>query len=92
MENKRILFFVFGLVMFLAIGKLLFANMLSTTGLRIAKLGEQASRVETENNLLGEEIVKFSSLSWISSEAANLGFTRPSLVVSLTPEVPVALR
>ncbi|MFZ5366449.1 MAG: hypothetical protein ACOZBZ_04160 [Patescibacteria group bacterium] len=92
MKNKRILFFVFGMVLFLAFAKLLFANMLSTTGLRLANLSEQVSAVSAENSLLEEEIVKFSSLSRISSEAANLGFGKPSLVVNLTPEVPVALR
>jgi cell division protein FtsL len=66
--------------------------MLSTTGLRLAKLSGQVSAVSAENGLLEEEIVKLSSLSRISLEAANLGFTRPSLVVNLTPEVPVALR
>lgn len=92
MEQKKFLIPIFVLVVFLAVVKLLLANMLSTTSLKIAQAEKQVLAIERENNLLGEEIAKLSSLSRISPEAVKLGFGKPSLVVSLTPEVPVALK
>lgn len=92
MKRKRILFFVCGSILLLAFVKLLLANVLSLSGLRVAKLEEQVSSFEKENNLIKEEIVKLSSLSRISQEAVNLGLEKPTLVVNLTSGVPVALR
>lgn len=92
MKRKRILFFVCGSILLLAFVKLLLANMLSLSGLRVAKLEERVSSLGEENNLIKEEIVKLSSLSRISQEAVNLGLEKPTLVVNLTSGVPVALR
>lgn len=92
MKRKRILFFVCGSILLLAFVKLLLANVLSLSGLRVAKLEERVSSLGEENNLIREEIVKLSSLSRISQEAVNLGLEKPTLVVNLTSGVPVALR
>jgi len=92
MEKQKTLVCIFILVLFLAVTKLLFSNALSTAGLRLAALKEESCRLKKEENLLSEEILKLSSLSRISLEAKRLGFTKPSLVVNLVPEVPVALK
>lgn len=92
MKSGRILIPIFGLVMFLVLVKLLFANMLSTTGVKLAKLQEGISTVSQESTLLEEEIARLSSLTRISSEAEKLGFAKPSLVLNLKPEFPVALK
>lgn len=92
MKSKKVLFAIFGLVLTLALAKIFFSNMLSTTGGKIAMLGKEASKLDLENSLLGEEIVKLSSLSRISSEAEKLGFGKPTKVLNLTSEIPVALK
>jgi cell division protein FtsL len=92
MKEKRILVLVFGVVGLLFLAKFLMANMLSGAGLKLTYLSEQSSQVSQENSFLSEEIVKLSSLSRISQEAQNLGLDKPSLVINLSSEVPVALR
>ena len=92
MRNRKIIFLVFGLVLVLALAKIFFSNILSTAGLKLGGLEEQISYFERENNLLEEKTVRLSSLSRISKEAADFGFEKPSLVVNLTSEIPVAQR
>lgn len=92
MKSKKVLFAIFGLVLTLALAKVFFSNTLSTTGGKIAMLEKEASNLDLENSLLGEEIVKLSSLSRISSEAEKLGFGKPTKVSNLTSEIPVALK
>lgn len=92
MKDKKILVVIFGTVLLLAFFKLIFSNTFSVTGLELSKLREETVSLSCQNDILKEEISRFASLSRIWVEAANLGFGKPSLVLNLTSELPVALK
>jgi cell division protein FtsL len=92
MQLKKIFLFVIILVVFLVILKVFLYNILSTSWAKKIQDQEEILALEKENAFLTEEILRLSSLSQISSAAEKLGFQKPEAIVSLTPEISVALK
>lgn len=91
-KTAKTLFWVFFLVLVLAVAKIIVANVLATTGSQLGTLEGRIVALKAENQTLEEELVELSSLSRIVRKAEALGFKKANLVVFLKEEVPVALR
>ncbi|MDP3888760.1 MAG: hypothetical protein Q8Q24_01815 [bacterium] len=90
MKNTYLIIFI--LVFTLALAKVLLTAKLATSGTDLAKIEVQTQQITGENRQLKEEIVSLSSLNRIASEAAKLGFNKTGKVVTLGPDVPIALK
>lgn len=90
--NKKTFWLVLGIIFTLSLLKITLGARLATYGARLVELKVATQRLADKNQLLTQEIVKRSSLTNIASEAGKLGLTTSGKMVSLTFEVPVALR
>ena len=68
------------------------SNRLSTTGLALGKLEESISEYKNENTVLKEKVLIVSSLTYIASSAAKLGFVQTKTPVFLSTPLPLALK
>lgn len=92
--NKPIILIVF-LILSISIlfgAKTVLSNKLSTTGLALGQLQDDVKKYKTQNTLLKEEIYTLSSLSHISSAAAELGFVESKDNYALAKSRPIAIR
>lgn len=89
--SRKLIFLIIILVAIFFLARIFISNQLATSGKLVDDLKENTNRLVKENSRLEEEIVEFSSLSRVSSEAGRLGFKKTT-IVNLTPEIPVALR
>ena len=71
----------------LSIVQVVVSNRISTTGVTLSKLSEEIGVYSKQNAILREEILSSSSLMYIASEAARLGFVQSEseLVLSSPP-------
>lgn len=90
--KRRTVFLIVGLVLVLAVMKIFLTATLATTGVDLDQMRKEAKGMEEQNLLLKEEIVSLSALSRISQEATKLGLRKSGNIVSLTLEVPLAMR
>lgn len=90
--NKKGFLLIFSLVFILALTKVFLTAKLATSGTKLAQFEKDSQQLSEKNHLLNDQILKLSSLTRISSEAAKLGFLRTEKIVTLSLEVPVALR
>ncbi len=67
------------------------SNQLATSGVQINRIQEQISLLTKENQLLKEQIDQKTSLSFISSQAAQLGFDQTPSTIALHNPSPLAL-
>lgn len=65
------------LVISLFFTQLVFANGLSTGGLKLAEIEDGIKKLEAENRILKNQIATESSLSTLSTKADDLGFKNP---------------
>lgn len=68
------------------------SNKLSTSGVELGRVGDEINKYKTENIILSEKVNSLSSLLWISSEAARLGFSESKSNYALTKAKPIALK
>lgn len=80
------------LIVTITIIKVVLASVLATTGSKITHIEEQRIAVEKQNILVKEKIASLGSLTRISEEASKIGFVKTGQMISLTFEVPIALR
>ncbi len=66
------------------------SNNLSTTGLTLGTLQDQIDSYRKKNELLEEQILKVSSLTYISAQAQKEGFTQDKLEVVIPAPLPIA--
>lgn len=79
-------------VVILSITQVIVSNSLSTTGFELGKIQDEMKRYQTENALLSERLLTESSLTHISSTAAQLGFVEAKNQVYLGTPLPLALK
>ena len=65
-------------------------NRLSTSGVELGKTQDQIGRYKTENLILREKIFSLSSLSYVSSAAAKLGFLESKSNFAVSRTRPIA--
>ncbi len=91
-KTPKLLIIVASLVLILALAQLVVSYYLATLGEKLRQLEAKAAQLQQENRVLAEEISNNGSLSKISLKAQELGFTRTTAVLHLTPQIPVALK
>lgn len=89
---NRILKILIIITLFLAFGRVVVSNVISTSGVVLGSVDEQIAALKTKNDSLKEELFLKSSLENIASEAGKLGFTDRKENYVLTSPLPVALR
>lgn len=72
--------------------KSVLSNRLSTTGVALGELQDGVKKYKTQNVILREQVNMMSSLSNISSAAAELGFVESKDNFALTKSRPIAIR
>lgn len=89
MKREKIVLLALVTTVFL---QLVVTTVLAGRGDEVAKLEEEAKRVERENGVLKQELAQKSSLHEILSEAEKLGFTQPESFVYINTTEPVAMK
>lgn len=90
-KKPKLIYLIIGLILFLAGVQLVVTHCLANTGQRMRQLEKEADLLKRENSILTEEINKMGSLPRIATEASKMGLIKANNVLSLTPQVPVAL-
>jgi len=67
------------------------ANEISTSGVALGAMQDEIRKYKVENTLLKEEMLKYSSLLYISSAAAKQGFSESKSNFALKKALPIAL-
>lgn len=91
-KYKLILKFLVVIALFLAVGRVVVSNLISTSGVELGRINEEIAVVKTQNDSLREELFSKSSLENIASEAAKIGFTDKKENFVLTSPLPIAAR
>ena len=66
----------------LIFAQLVFANNLATDGHKLSNVSDQITRLERENTTLKAQIAQASSLVSLSKKAQELGFEKPTKVIT----------
>jgi len=91
-KYKFIIKFLITITLFLAVGRVVVSNIISTSGIELGKINEEIAIFRTQNDSLKQELFSKSSLENLASEAAKLGFTDKKENFVLTSPLPIALR
>ena len=67
-------------------------NSMSTSGIALSKLNSQIQLFRLENEILEESYFSKTSLTYLATEAAKLGFTYNKNNLVLTSPLPLAKR
>jgi len=89
---KKIVVFLFLILILLGIGRMAVSNNISTSGTVLGELNEQINNYKTENLILSEKVLDLSSLAKISEKAEKLGFVESENAFSITNSLPVAIK
>lgn len=92
MKYKLILKTLIILTLFLAVGRVVVANLISTSGVELGRINEEIATVKSQNDSLREELYTKESFVNIASEAARIGFSEGNSSFVLTSPLPFALR
>ncbi len=65
-------------------------NNISTSGVELGQIQDELDTLQTQNAVLAEQVYSYSSLTNISSKAAEMGFVNQGSQFVLTAPVPVA--
>lgn len=68
------------------------SNKLSTKGILVGKIEEEINYYKTQNAILSEKLLTYSSLTNLASKASELGFARESSQLVLNSSTPLAVR
>lgn len=82
-KAKYLIFLLIITAVLLETVNIYFLNKISTDSLVVKKLKEQIRDYDQENSQLSMEVLRFTSLEKISSQASELGFVKPSEFISL---------
>lgn len=86
-----IIIFLLGLILTLSMVKAVVYNGLSTSGTFVGEIEEQIEIYKTQNAILSEQLLIYSSLSNISEKASKLGFVHENSVMMLKT-LPLAVK
>jgi cell division protein FtsB len=79
----RVLVVFASLVTTLFAAQLVFANNLATDGQKLSQIQGEIKKIEAENMTLKVTIAKESSLAGLSKKAQDMGYQKPSKLISL---------
>lgn len=89
---KLILKFLIIATLFLAVGRVVVSNIISTSGVELGRINEEVVTIRTQNTSLEQELFSKSSLENLATEAAKLGFIDSNENFVLTNPLPIAAR
>lgn len=83
-KSNLILTILVIVVLGLGVVRVVISNTMATSGLALDRVNEQINTYKTQNEVLEEKYLVLSSLTFLASEAAKLGFTdsRANIVLS----------
>ncbi|MBI4096261.1 MAG: hypothetical protein HY425_00915 [Candidatus Levybacteria bacterium] len=88
-----LILFLIGLTIVLSVVKSVAYNRLSTSGVFVGKLEDKVDYYETQNAILSEKLLTFSSLTYIANKAVELGFVKEdSPLMVLKTSVSLAVK
>lgn len=90
--TRLIILFIFVTIFGLAIGQVVVANSLSTTGIELAKLQTEIKDYKKQNAILKEKVLSAGSLTKIASTAGELGFVSSTKTIDISSPLPLAKR
>lgn len=92
--NKPVILIIiaFFIIMVLSLVKTVISNRLSTAGIALSGIENEINIYSTENMLLREKLLRISSLDYIASKAATLGFVKESSSLVLNKSLPLAVK
>ncbi|OGH23490.1 MAG: hypothetical protein A2629_00385 [Candidatus Levybacteria bacterium RIFCSPHIGHO2_01_FULL_41_15] len=79
-------------VMGLIVTRTAVLNNLSIAGLKLGKIQTELDSVRLENSRLKKELLKLSSLNYISSQASLLGFVEGKGNFTFNKPIPLAIK
>lgn len=68
------------------------ANSISTTGIELNKIQEEIADLKKNNAALSEQVLDQSSLTFIASKAASMGFGPSVSTLTISSPLPIAAR
>lgn len=80
------------LTLILLIVRSFVANRISVDGITLGRMNDQIAYYRMENSFLSEKLLLKSSLSFVASKAATLGFVEEKSNFVLTNPLPIAVR
>lgn len=90
--TRLIILFIFVSIFGLAIGQVVVANSISTTGIELAKITTEIKEYKKQNAILKEKVLSAGSLTKIASTAGELGFVPASKTIDISSQLPLAKR
>jgi cell division protein FtsL len=88
---KLIISIAFLVIVILSIVRVSIENSISTTGIELVELNQEAEKYRKENFELEEKYLTESSLTQVASKAAVLGFIPSEHTINLSTSLPLAL-
>ena len=89
-KYKAIIGILILLIVVLGITRVAITNRISTGGVALGTIDDKISYYKTQNLIYKEKIYTLSSLTNISSEAAQLGFVYSSAGLAIGSSLPLA--
>ena len=91
MKNSKLLLLInFSIIIFLTLVQVIVSNVLSTTGAGISSLENGVEVYKKDNSLLKEKLLFISSLTYVATEAANIGFLNNKSSLFVSSSLPIA--
>jgi len=81
-----------GVIIVLSIVQGGISNKLSTKGILVGKIEEEINYYKTQDAILSEELLSYSSLTNLASKASELGFANEGKQFVLNSSAPLAVR
>ena len=92
MKKSFILISLITIIIVLSFIRTVISNTISTSGVELGKTQDQIKAYQTENLSLKEKINDLSSLTYISTVAAKMGFSESKSNFAVSSSRPIALR
>lgn len=80
------------LVIILAVVQVVVSNSLSTRGVGLDSLDQQVALYKKDNALVKEKLLKISSLDYVASSAARIGFVEEKSRIFVSSSLPIAVK
>lgn len=89
---KIVLLFFSIIIVILCLANIIFSCHLATSGESLKDFDKEIQRLEKDNEILQSKVIALSSYAALSQKAAQLGFVKPSTIIYLKGQTPLAMR
>lgn len=89
-KPKALLLINFCIIIFLSLMQVIISNSLSTKGLGLSSIENEKEAYKKRNSLLQEKLLSISSLAYIATEAASIGFVNDKSTIFISSSFPIA--